>query len=191
MSTDGNTLALHRRMTKPPSYIGRLAGVMALDPRAFEDVEADAWATPAAITTVVLSATATGIGLGAPGGAAGVAELLALALLAWALWALLIFEIGVRWLPTALTRADVGQLLRTLGFASAPGMLNIAGLLPGLAVPVFGVTQVWVLLAVVVAVRQALDYTGTWRAVAVCLVGWGLSTALVLVVGFFAGPVVR
>ncbi len=177
--------------TSAPSYLGRIAGVLALDTNTFEAIEADQWATPAAVATVVLSAIATGIGVASTGGANGVAELVAIALLAWAVWALLIFEIGVRWFPTALTRADVGQLLRTLGFAAAPGMLNIAGLLPGLGFPVFAVTQVWMLVAVVVAVRQALDYTSTWRAIAVCLVGWTLSTALVVVTGFFLGPIVR
>lgn len=177
--------------TRTPSYVGRLVGVLALDPRTFEEIEADPWATPAAVATVVLSASATGAGVASAGGASGVTELIAIALLAWALWALVIFEIGVRWFPTQLTRADIGQLLRTLGFAAAPGLLNIAGLVPGVALPVFAVTQVWMLVAVVVAVRQALDYTSTWRAIAVCLIGWTLSAAMVLVTGFFLGPVVR
>ena len=173
------------------TYLRRLAGAVALDSATFEEIEADAGATSAALATVVLAAVASGIGLSAAGGAGGIPQLIAIALLGWALWALLIFEIGTRLFPTALTRADIGQLLRTLGFAWAPGLLNALGVLPGMATPVFAVTQVWVLLAIIVAVRQALDYTSTGRAVAVCLVGWGLSTALVVSIGFFAGPVVR
>lgn len=173
------------------SYVGRLKGVFVLDPRTFEEVEADQWATPAAVTTIVLSATATGIGVASIGSARGMVELIGIALLAWALGALLILEVGVRWFPTQLTHADIGQLLRTLGFAAAPGMLNVAGLVPGLALPIFTLTQVWMLMAVVVAVRQALDYTTIWRAIAVCLVGWGLSVGLVVGTGFFLGPIVR
>jgi hypothetical protein len=172
-------------------YLRRLAGALALDPAAYEEVEADLGATPAALATVVLASVATGVGLSAAGGARGIAALAAIALLAWALWALLVFEIGARLFPSALTRADVGQLLRTLGFAAAPGMLNLFGVVPGLAAPLFAVTQIWILLAIVVAVRQALDYTNTFRAIAVCAGAWVLSTALVLVWGFFLGPLVR
>jgi hypothetical protein len=173
------------------TYLRRLVGAVAIDSATYEEIEADAAATPAALSTVVLAAVATGIGLSAAGGVRGIPQLIGIALLGWALWALLIFEIGTRLFSTALTRADIGQLLRTLGFAAAPGVLNLLGVLPGLAAPVFAVTQVWVLLAIVVAVRQALDYASTGRAVAVCLFGWGLSTALVVITGFFAGPVIR
>ena len=172
-------------------YLRRLAGALALDPAVYEDVEADRGATPAALVTVVLASVATGVGLSAAGGARGIATLAAIALLGWALWALLVFEIGARLFPSALTRADVGQLLRTLGFAAAPGILNLFGVMPGLAVPLVAVTQIWVLLAIVVAVRQALDYTSTGRAIAVCAGAWALSTALVLVTGFYFGTLVR
>jgi hypothetical protein len=178
-------------MSASRPYLQRLAGALALDPQTYEDVEADQRATLEALATIVLSAAATGIGLSAAGGAAGIAAMTGIALLGWVLWALLVFEVGARLLPTARTSADVGQLLRTIGFASTPGVLNIAGVVPGLGMPVFAVTQVWILLALVVAVRQALDFTNTVRAVAVCGVAWALSTALVLTSGFFFGPVVR
>jgi hypothetical protein len=172
-------------------YLRRIAGALALDAETFEELEADAGATPAALATVVLAAVATGVGMSAAGGAGGVASLTAIALLGWALWALLVFELGARLFPSALTRSDVGQLLRTIGFAAAPGMFNVLGVVPGVAAPMFAVTQVWTLLAIVVAVRQALDYTSTTRAVAVCAGAWALSTVMVLVTGFFLGPLVR
>lgn len=178
-------------MTAAATYFQRFAGALALDPEVYEGVEADPRATPAALATVVLSAMATGVGLSAAGGPGAIAALTAIALLGWASWALLVFEVGARLLPTALTRADVGQLLRTIGFASAPGVLNVLGVLPGVGVPVFAVTQIWILLAIIVAVRQALDYTSTARAVAVCVVAWALATALVLATGFFLGAAVR
>jgi hypothetical protein len=111
-----------------------------------------------------------------------------LALMAWGAWALLTYQIGVRILPEPQTRADVGELLRTIGFASTPGLLRIFGALPGLTVPVFAVTAVWMLLAMIVAVRQALDYSSTRRAVAVCVLGWVLAIVFAMVVGFFFGP---
>ena len=84
----------------------------------------------------------------------------------------------------------MGELLRTIGFAAAPGLLLALGALPGLAVPIFVMAPLWMLAAMIVAVRQALDYTSTIHAVAVCLFGWGLAVSLVVVFGLFlATPV--
>jgi hypothetical protein len=43
------------------------------------------------------------------------------------------------------------------------------------------------LLTMVVAVRQALDYTSTLRAVAVCFVGWIIYIAIFMAVGMVLG----
>ena len=97
-------------------------------------------------------------------------------------------QIGVRILPGAETRADVGELLRTTGFAAAPGLLRVVGVLPGMTIPSFVVAALWTLLAMIIAVRQALDYTSTRRAVAVCGLGWVLAIALALLFGLLFGP---
>ena len=85
-------------------------------------------------------------------------------------------------------RVDAAQLLRTLGFAAAPGLIQIAGVLPGAKTPVFLVAGLWTLAASVVAVRQAADYTSTARAAAVCALGWGLSLVVAVVLGLVFGP---
>jgi hypothetical protein len=71
-------------------------------------------------------------------------------------------------------------LLRTLGFASAPGVLRLLGSIPGLTVVVFGVVNLWMLVAMVIAVRQALDYTSMGRAIGVCIIGWCIVLVLIL-----------
>jgi hypothetical protein len=109
-------------------------------------------------------------------------------LLAWGAWALLTYQIGTRILPGMRTEADVGQLLRTIGFASAPGMLRALGMLPGVTGPVFLVTWIWMLAAMVVGVRQALDYQSTARAILVCVIGWVLAGVLAVVIGLAFGP---
>src|SRR4029453_19025948 len=111
-----------------------------------------------------------------------------IALLGWAAWALITFEIGVRLMPQPQTRSNVGELLRTIGFAATPGCLRVLGVLPGVTIPVFAVTAGWMRVARVVAVRQALDYASTLRAVAVCVVGWTLAIAIAIVLGFAFGP---
>src|SRR3990172_5517311 len=87
----------------------------------------------------------------------------ATAVVLWCLWAFLTSLIGTRVLPEPQTKADFGQLLRTIGFASSPGVIRILGIIPGLVRPAFAVAHIWMLVAMVVAVHQALDYTSSWR----------------------------
>ena len=91
-------------------------------------------------------------------------------------------------MPGPQTRSSVGELLRTIGFASAPGCLRVLGIVPGATIPVFAVTAIWMLAAMAVAVRQALDYQTTARAVAVCVLGWVLAIALAIALGLMFGP---
>jgi hypothetical protein len=177
-----------RAMWTMRRYLRRLIGALILDNSAYEDVEADGRATGHAALTVVLSSLAAGVGLHAFGGpVVSIVPLSIFALLAWASWALLTFEVGARLLPGARTHADVGELLRTLGFSTSPALLLVAAPLPGMAVPVFVLVAVWMLVAMVVAVRQALDYASTARAVSVCVVGWLLAIGVLAVGGFLFG----
>jgi hypothetical protein len=172
------------------SFFLRLFGAAALDTAIYEEVEADRAATGQAMLVVVMSSLAAGVGVSGLGGmsARNAFGISAIALVAWAAWALVTFEIGARLLPQTQTRVDVGELLRTIGFASAPGLLRVFGIIPSVTVPAFVITTVWMLLAMVVAVRQALDYTSTARAVAVCALGWALAIAIAVVLGLFFGP---
>jgi len=179
-------------ITRTNTYLQRLIGAAALDAAIYEEVEADAGATTQAFITVLLSSIAAGIGSRELGGATvgSVVFISMLALLAWAAWALVTYAVGVRMFAQPQTSSNVGELLRTIGFASAPGFLRVLGVLPGVTVPVFAVTAVWMLAAMVVAVRQALDYDNTLRAIAVCVVGWALAGALVVVLSAFWGSTV-
>jgi len=93
------------------------------------------------------------------------------ALVSWVGFAIAVYFVGARVLREPQTNADVSQLLRTIGFASAPGILNVLGIIPFLFLITAPVTAIWTLVATVVAVRQALDYTSTARAVIVCIIG--------------------
>jgi hypothetical protein len=111
-----------------------------------------------------------------------------LAFAVWGIWTLLTLQIGTRIFPAPRTQADAGQLLRTIGFATAPGILRIVAVIPGTAAAVFALTAVWMLMAMIVAVRQALDYTSTARAFAVCALGWVLSVGLAIGMGLLLSP---
>ena len=183
------------RSTTP--FVMRLIGALAIDPVTYEEVEADRSATGQAMLVVVLSSVGAGIGdqrIGARGLGSGsprsMVFISAVSLLAWAAWALLTYQIGVRVMPEPDTHADVGELLRTIGFSAAPGMLRVFGIVPGAAIPAFAITAIWMLVAMIVAVRQALDYKSTARAVAVCGLGWALAIAIAVGLGLVFGPTV-
>jgi hypothetical protein len=179
--------------TAANSLTQRVIGALALDPAIYEEVEADRSATGQAFAIVVLSSVAAGIGSRGLGGTTvpAVVFFAVVSLLAWAAWALLVFQIGARLLPEAETRSDVGELLRTIGFSAAPGLLRVLGVMSAATIPVFVVTSVWMLAAMIVGVRQALDYHSTGRAVAVCVLGWVLAMTLSVVLGLFFGPALQ
>ncbi len=169
------------------TFVERMLGAAKLDPRVYEEVEADRTATPQALAVVVLASVAGGIGVGE--GVRGLVFGTVAGLVGWAIWAWLIYFIGTRWLPEPDTRADMGELLRAIGFATSPGILRVAGLVPLIGPIVFAVAAVWTLVTVVVAVRQALDYRSTGRAIGVCLVGWLVQLVILVGVGVFARSV--
>ena len=158
----------------------RIIRAAKLDTRLYEEVEADRDATGQAVAVVLMSAVAGGIGSLGSGVLPGIVGGTVLTFIGWLVWAFLTYFIGTRLLPEPQTKADYGELLRTIGFSSAPGLIRVFGVIPGLRAVLFLVAGIWMLVAMVIAVRQALDYTSTLRAVGVCLIGW-LVQVLVLV----------
>jgi hypothetical protein len=163
-------------------FVYRLMRAAALDPTLYEEVEADSTTTPQAAAAVVLASLAAGIGAGGWRGASLTTFALfsVVALLLWVAWALLVLRIGGRLLPEPQTNATAGQLLRTIGFAAAPGLLQIFAMFPNVTAIVFGVSAAWMLAAMVVAVRHALDYRSTAHAIGVCVLAWAITIGLPL-----------
>jgi len=152
--------------------VDRIIRAAKLDVRLYEEVEADTSAMNQAMSVVVLSSLAGGVGFIQHAGLTGLAIGTVGALLGWFVWAFLTYIIGTKLLPEPQTHADQGELLRTLGFSSAPGMIRVLAILPGLGAIVNFLAGAWMLIAMVIAVRQALDYQSTYRAIGVCLIGW-------------------
>ena len=164
------------------SFTDRMFRAAKLDAALYEEVESDRNATGQAMGVVVLSALAAGLGhFGKPGLAGPIAMVIA-SLVSWAIGAGVIWVVGTKLLPEEGTKSDVGELLRTLGFASAPGMIRIFEIVPGLRWLVVVVAIVWTAAAMVLAVRQALDYRSTVRAVVVVLIGTFLYGGIMRVV---------
>src|SRR5437899_1152636 len=134
----------------------RMLGAALLERTTYEEVERDRTATAQALGVVVLSSVAAGIGLGA--GLRGLIINTVASIVLWAIWAALVYAIGTRLLPEQDTHADWGEVARTVGFAQAPGLLRVFGIVPVLGHFVRAATHVWVLIATVVAARQALHH---------------------------------
>ncbi|MFH1019788.1 MAG: YIP1 family protein [Pseudomonadota bacterium] len=168
-------------------FMDRMLRAAKLDINLYEEVEADGSTIRQAMGVVVLSSIAAGIGSIGTMGLGGILFGTLAALGGWYIWAYLTYFIGTRWLPEPQTEADLGQLLRTTGFSSSPGLIRILGIIPGLGSLIFAVASIWMLTTMVIAVRQALDYESTWRAVGVCAIGWLIQTLILALLFTLAG----
>lgn len=163
-------------------FVDRMVGAAKLDVNIYEEVEADTSATMQAMTVVILTAISAGVGQYASDGLPGLIGGAIGQLIAWCVWAFAAYIIGTKILPEPGTSSNMGELLRTIGFASSPGVLYVVAFAPAAVMPnlaggaltvllALGI-WIWQLAAWVVAVRQALDYTSTGRAVAVCVISF-------------------
>ena len=173
-------------------FTDRMIRAAKLDANLYEEVEADKGAMGQAMGVVILSSVAAGIGTIGTAGIKGLVLGTIVALVGWFVWAFMTYYIGTKLLPEPQTKADYGELLRTIGFSSSPGVLRVLGIIPMLGNILNFITGIWMLVAMVIAVRQALDYKSTWRAVGVCLIGWVVQVVIFFVyywlVGGFEAP---
>jgi len=165
------------------SFKGRIIRAAKLDVHLYEEVEADKGAMGQAMGVVVLSSIAAGVGSISIGGLGGILIGTITALIGWYVWAYLTYFIGTKFFPEPQTKANHGELLRTIGFSSSPGLIRVLGIIPGLGGIVLFAASIWMLVAMIIAVKQALDYKSTLRAVGVCVIGWIIQT-LILVLLF-------
>src|SRR5688572_8836444 len=130
------------------TFVQRMIGASLLNRRVYEEVEADRSATPQAVIVVLLSSAGGGIAAAALGAQTLTDVIVGMvaSLIAWIAWATLTYVIGTHLLPEPQTRADTGELLRTVGFASAPGLLGVLAVIPGIGMPIYGVMWIWMLV---------------------------------------------
>lgn len=148
--------------------IGRMLGAARLNAETYEEVEHDSGATIQALLVIILVSIASFVGQLLAGDDMNVVAALingiVWGIIGWALWALFTWLIGSTLLKTEQTEADWGQLARCTGFAQTPRILNVFLFIPILGPILVLVGLVWTIIAMIVAVRQSLDYTSTWRA---------------------------
>ncbi len=159
-----------------------------LDVNLYEEVEADKGAMGQAVAVVVLSSIASGVGTISVLGIEGLIIGTISALVGWFVWAFIVYIIGTKLLPEPQTKSDMGELLRTIGFSSSPGVLRVLGIIPLVGAIISIAANIWMLVAMVIAVRQALDYKSTWRAIGVCAIGFVIYLVFIAFIFTLIGP---
>ena len=152
-------------------FINRVSRAIKIDIELYEEVEKDKNATIQAGIVVVLSSLAAGVGALQM----GVSNFLLapfMSLLSWYVWAYVIYFVGAKLFRDSKTKSNHGELLRTIGFSSAPGLIRIFGVTPDLMTVTFIGSAFWMLACMVVAVKSALDYSSMWKAFGVVVIAW-------------------
>ncbi len=160
-----------------------IIGVFKLDANTFEEIEHDQDATTQAalIVSVVALIGAIGNGISASLGGEGFFGAffsgLIGTLVGWVVWSLITYFVGTSMFDGV---ADVGEMLRVIGFAYVPQVLGI--------IPCIGtiVGALWTLAAGFVAVRQGLDFDNT-KAFFTIAIGFVAYMIVIFLVGLALG----
>ena len=182
-------------MADSSSLVSRMVRAAKLEANLYEEVESDQKATMPAMWVVIIASIAAGIGSGIAGIMSGKGPMfflwgllggLAVALIGWLAWAGITYLLGTTVLKGPNTSSTWGELLRTIGFAQSPGVFKVLSFVPFVGGVIAFAASIWMLIAVVIGVRQALDVS-TGRAIAVCIVGWLVYFLLGLLLAFLLG----
>lgn len=167
----------------------RIIGVLKLDVNTYEEIEADQTATTQAAIVVVAVAILSGIGNGFAGNSfiGGFISTAVWALIGWVIWSAVTYFVGTSFFGG---KADLGQMLRVIGYAQAPQALNFLGFIPVLGGIISFVAAIWSLVTAFIAVRQGLDLDNTKAAITV-VIGWIIVFVGGLIIGsLFAGAAI-
>ena len=153
------------------NFTSRIFRAIKIDVELYEEVEQDKSATVQAGLVVVLASLAAGVGALQLGASNFILAPIA-SLLSWYIVSYIIYFVGVKLFPEKSTKSNHGELLRTIGFANAPGLIRVFGVTPELMTVTFIGSAFWMLACMVVAVKSALDYESLWKAFGVVVVSW-------------------
>src|SRR5690606_26342940 len=113
------------------------------------------------------------------GGISGIVLTVCFTLIGYAVWAVIVWLVGTKVMPDPATKADLPETFRTIAFAASPGVLGIAGIIPLLGILIALVISIWQIAAMVVAVREVLDYSDYVKPVIVVIIGFVVQLIIV------------
>ncbi len=174
------------------SLVARMRRAARLEVDLYREVEHDRTATSQALLVVLIVGLASALGsaLGAIlardilwfflGMVFGLAQIV----FGWLIWSGITLLVGKTLFRTEHTEVDYGQMLRTIGFALSPGVLLFLRFIPVLGGIISFIVFIWILVAAVIAVREAMDFS-TGRAIGTLLVGWFVMIIFNILLGVF------
>jgi hypothetical protein len=169
----------------PQSIIDRSLGFIKLDDATYESVERDTSATTEAGIVVALVAVAGAIGAIDDGGGAIIGTLIG-AFISWIVISYLLFMVGTRLLPSGNTQADLGQLLRVVGYAQVIGVVSIIGIIGDAGEVIAALIGLWGIVMFVKAIKSALEMS-TGRAIATAIVSYIVLIIIAAIIGAIFG----
>ena len=166
-------------MSDPRSLTNRMIRAARLDVDFYEEIEADTTATGQAFQAVIVASVTSGLGYGlwaihtkgVTWFAAGLILGVVMTVIGWLAWSALAYWLGTTVFKGPKTSANIGELMRTIGFSNSPRVFGFFVFIPVLGALISYVVSIWALIAGVIAVRQALDFS-IWRAIGTCITGW-------------------
>jgi Yip1 domain len=158
----------------------RVVGAMRLDPNTFEDVERDPTSIGQSVGVIVLAAVAAGVGNIYWGGITGIVSGALMSIIGFLVWSLIVWVIGTKVLPEPTTKADFAETFRVIGFSAAPGLASVITIVPLIGYLFMFLIWLWQMAAMVVAVKQVLDYSTLGKAVVVVLIGFVVNICITL-----------
>lgn len=160
---------------------GRIIRASKLDVKFYEEISTDDTALGQALVIIVSSSLAAGIGGIPKFGWSHVFVGTFVNLASWFLWVYIIYILGTKLARWSGSRVSFPQLLSTLGFSASPGLLRILGLVPFTTDVIFFISAAWMLIAVIVAARLALDYRRIRQSVIICVGSWIIQFLIILI----------
>ena len=158
------------------TFSERAIGALKLDVNTFEDLERDPTAMGQAVGIIALAALASGLANIWYGGITGIVFGVIASLIGYSLWAVVVWLVGTKLMPDPATKADFPETFRVIAFAATPGVFMIITIIPILGwlllFLLWPITFLWTIAIMVIAVRQVLDYTETFKAVIVVIIGF-------------------
>ena len=140
---------------------------------AYESLVEDPAATVQALIIVVLAALSMGVGwIGQDSIVLRLVLWVVVSVTKWFIWSFMAYTVGSSFLRSSNNDANWKQLARTIGFSYTPGILMGFAFVLGIRRVAFVVTQIWQLIAAIIAVQVTLGYNSELRAAGVVVLSY-------------------
>ena len=162
-------------------FLNRIFRSVKIDPEVFNEVQKDKKATLSAAIVVIISSSAAGIGAASLGASNFILAPI-FSLISWFVWAYIVYFVGVKLFPDSKTKTTQFAILRAIGFSTAPGIIRVFGFNEDLMTVTFIGSSFWMLVCMVVAVKETLNYKSLWKSFGVVIISWFVQAFFLLAI---------